>query len=436
MIDRRQVIAVAAAAAAAGPALGADARRSGGAFPRGFLWGASTAGHQIEGNNVASDMWFVENRKPTFYPEPSGDACNSFELWPADLDLVKQLGLNAYRFSLEWSRIEPEPGQFSNAMLDHYKAVIEGCRARGITPFVTFNHYSAPLWFAVQGGWTNPQSPGLFARYCERAARHLAGGIGYAATLNEPNISGLVQDLIPEAFVKVIRGVYQSAGAATGSAKFTLSQVILPEDAETVSRNLIAAHHAGRTAIKAVRPELPVGVCLAMQDDEAAGPDSLRDRKREQYYGAWLDAVKGDDFLGVQNYLRWLWGPEGKVPDPPGGRRNADGAQVYPASLANTVRYAHGRTGLPILVTEHGVNTADDTVRAWLIPAALHDLKAVMDEGAPVKGYLHWSLLDNFEWAIGYRARYGLVAVDRTTFRRTVKPSARVYGAIARRNAV
>lgn len=435
MIDRRALIAAAGTVVAA-PGIAEGAGQGSAAFPKGFLWGVSTAGHQVEGNNVASDMWFVENRKPTFYAEPSGDACNSFELWPTDLDLIKKLGLNAYRFSLEWSRIEPEPGLFSNAMLDHYKAMIDGCRARGIAPVVTFNHYSAPLWFAVQGGWTNPQAPGLFTRYCERAARHLASGMAYAATLNEPNVASIVGDLIPQPFVKVVRATYASAAAATGSQKFTLSQVFLPEDVEAVTRNLIAAHKSARAAIKGVRPDLPVGVCLSLQDEEAAGPDSLRDSKREQYYGAWLDAAKGDDFVGVQNYNRAIWGPKGKLPGPADARRNADGQEVYAPSLANAVRYAHAKSGCPVLVSEHGVNATDDAVRAWLIPAALRELKAAMDDSVPVKGYLHWSLMDNFEWAIGYRHRYGLFAVDRTTFKRTAKPSALVYASIAGRNAV
>jgi beta-glucosidase len=160
------------------------------AFPQGFLWGASTAAHQVEGNNTASDVWFLEHMKPTVYVEPSGDAANSFLLWERDLDLVKSLGLNAYRFSLEWARIEPEQGQFSIAMLDHYKAMIAGCHARGLTPVVTFNHFTTPRWFAAKGGWHSDESPALFARFCDKAARHLADGIAYATTLNEPNLSG------------------------------------------------------------------------------------------------------------------------------------------------------------------------------------------------------------------------------------------------------
>ena len=144
-----------------------------------------------------------------------------------------------------------------------------------------------------------------------------------------------------------------------------------------------------------------------------------------------------DDFLGVQNYERVLWDDKGKVEPPKaGGDRNAAGGEVYPASLANAVRYAYSVARVPIIVTEHGVNSSDDATRARLIPAALAELKKAMDEGIPVKGYVHWSLLDNFEWIFGYKYHYGLVAVDRTTFRRTPKPSAAVLGTIARRNAL
>lgn len=438
MINRRQMTVNAIAAAAiTGPALAANAGSGSDRFPGGFLWGASTAGHQIEGNDTASDMWFIENRKPTFFREPAGDACNSFELWRTDLDLVKKIGLNSYRFSLEWSRIEPVEGQFSIAMLDHYKAIIEQCRVLGIIPVVTFNHYSTPLWFAARGSWINPDSPSLFARFCERAARHLASGIGYAATLNEPNVASLILDGRPDSYAQRLREVYAAAAAAMDSTKFTLANLLAPEDIPAATQNMIAAHKSARAAIKAVRSDLPVGVCLAMRDEEeGAGAHSLRDSKREQFYGAWLDAVKGDDFVGVQNYTRILWGPDGQLPVPADSRRDMDGRELYPASLANTVRYAHARSGCPVLVTEHGVATDDDALRAWFIPATLHELKAALDEGVPVKGYLHWSLLDNFEWSLGYSHHYGLAAVDRTTFQRRLKPSANIYGAIARRNAL
>jgi beta-glucosidase len=436
MIDRRTLLAAGAALAAAPAWAAKKALASSPAFPTGFLWGSATAGHQVEGNNVNSDTWLLETMKPTLFAEPSGDAVNSFELWPQDLDLVKSYGLNTYRFGIEWSRIEPEPGQFSIAMLDHYKAMIEGCHARGLTPMVTFNHFTTPRWFAAMGGWTHADAPRLFARYCDRAARHLAAGIGYATTLNEPNLMNILALILPPQVWELNKAMTEAAARATGSAKFSSANAANAEDMEAMTVNMIAGHKAGRAAIKAVRPDLPVGVSLAMFDDQAAGKDSIRDAMRAKLYGAWLPAVRGDDFLGVQNYERSVWDAKGKLPPPPGAKLNYSGAEVYAPSLAGAVRYAHQATGLPIIVTEHGVGTDDDSIRAELIPAALAELKKAMDEGVPVKGYVHWSLLDNFEWIFGYKPHFGLTAVDRTTFKRTPKPSSAVLARIARANSL
>lgn len=431
-LTRRSLIA-AAATLVATPSL---ARTSVRAFPRGFLWGAATAGHQVEGNNVNADLWLLENIKPTLFVERSGDALNSFELWPQDLDLVSQIGLNSYRFSLEWARIEPDQGQFSIAMLDHYKRMIEACRAMGITPVVTFNHFTAPAWFARQGGWTNANASTLFVRFCDRAARHLASGIGWATTLNEPNLMRLAAATAP-ARSDQRRKMLDAAAKAAGVEKYVVGNGANPEDFDVITRNQIAAHKGGRAAIKAVRPDLPVGVSLAIIDEQAIpGGERRRDDMRAQLYGEWLDAARGDDFIGVQNYERHVWGPEGKLPLPAGAEKNMFGGEVYPGSLANAVRYAHQASGLPVMVTEHGVATQDDSIRARMIPSALTELRKAMDDGVPVRGYIHWSLIDNFEWSIGYWPKFGLAAVDRKTFRRTLKPSAQVLGQIARRNSV
>jgi len=439
-ISRRTILGAIGAAAVAPLAMAQAPRRSKAEFPSNFLWGAATAGHQVEGNNVNSDVWVAENVKPTIYAEPSGDACNSFALWPQDLDLVKGMGLNTYRFSLEWSRIEPEPGMFSIASLDHYKAMIEGCRQRGLAPMVTFNHFTTPRWFAARGGWTQSDAPELFARFCDRAARHLGAGMSHALTLNEPNlIHVILNGLTPETLAgirSVIGKMNEAAAHAVGSTQFVAGNSISAPDADALTQSLIAAHKVGRAAIKAVRSDLPVGVSLAMPDDQAVGKRSIRDAIRAKNYGPWLEAARADDFVGVQNYERSLWDDKGKVEPPAGGDRNAAGGEVHPPSLANVVRHAHSVAKVPIIVTEHGVNTSDDAIRARLIPAALAELKKVMDDGVPVRGYYHWSLLDNFEWLFGYKYRYGLVAVDRTTFKRTPKPSAGVYGAIARSNAL
>jgi beta-glucosidase len=431
--DRRTLLAAAALTPVA-----ALARKSGPSttFPAGFLWGTATAGHQVEGNNFNSDCWLLENVKPTIFAEPSGDAANSFMLWPRDLDLVKDMGLNTYRFSLEWARIEPEAGHFSAAMLDHYKAMIAGCRARGLTPMVTFNHFTTPRWFAAMGGWGNPRSVSLFARYCDKAARHLGSQIGYAITLNEPNLAGKLQTLVPPQFLAGDKAMAEAAARASGSTVFAAGNALYTEDVEATQKNLIAGHKAGRAAIKAVLPDLPVGVSLAMFDDQAVGKNSLRDAKRAYYYGAWLDAVRGDEFLGVQNYERSVWTNKGKLPAPADAKTNMLGAEVYAPSLAGAVRYAYAASGVPIIVTEHGVSTVDDSLRSWLIPAALAELKKAMNDGVPVKGYMHWSLIDNFEWIFGFKIKFGLHSVDPATFARTAKPSAAVYAAIAKRNAL
>lgn len=436
MIDRRTVLAGSMALAAAPVAAKVTPKAPEPRFPQGFLWGASTAGHQVEGNNINSDCWVLENIKPTLFSEPSRDAANSLELWATDLDLAKAMGLNAYRFSLEWPRIEPEEGLFSLAMLDHYKAIIEGCRQRGLVPVVTFNHYTTPRWFAAKGGWTHAGSPALFARFCDRAARHLGAGIGHAITLNEPNIMNILRVVLPPPVVDAQRAMLEAAAKAMGVPKFAAGNAIDLDDLDVSTANLIAGHKAGRAAIKAVRPDLPVGASLSLFDDQAAGRNSMRDAMRAKLYGPWLEAVKGDDFLGVQNYERQVWTATGHLPAPAGAPVNYSGAEVYPPSLAGAVRYAHAVTGLPIFVTEHGVGTTDDTIRANLIPAALRELKLAMDGGVPVIGYCHWSLLDNFEWIFGYKVKFGLHSVDPVSFARTPKPSAAVYGAIARRNAL
>lgn len=443
MINRRSLItsAFATGAAAAllpGQAL-ADAveEATGASFPDGFLWGAATAAHQVEGNNLNADLWVIENVPNTIFAERSGDATNSFDLWPVDLDLVKSMGLNTYRFSLEWARIEPDKGHFSRAMLDHYRAIIEGCRARGLKPVVTFNHFTTPRWFAAQGGWHNPESPMLFARFCDRAAKHLASGIALALTLNEPNLAGLIGEILPPQLLAGDRATQEAAAKQLGVTQYSPGVALYVPEAKTYRANMMEAHRRGVAAIKAVRSDLEVGVSLALLDDQAAGKNSIRDRMRERYYGEWLRlAAETCDFIGVQNYERKIWDDKGPLPPPAGARLNTAGDEVWAGSLAGAVRYAWEVTKLPVYVTEHGVNSDDDTLRQWLIPAALTDLKRVMDDGVPVRGYIHWSLIDNFEWGFGYRYRFGLHSFDRETFKRTAKPSARVLGAIARRNAV
>ncbi|HEX8445097.1 MAG TPA: family 1 glycosylhydrolase [Sphingomonas sp.] len=405
-------------------------------FPAGFLWGAATAAHQVEGNNVNSDVWAIEHVKPSPFAESSGDACDSFHRWPLDLDIVRSLGLNSYRFSLEWARIEPAENEFSLAMLDHYKAMIDGCRARGLKPVVTLNHFTCPRWFALKGGWTNADAPLLFARFADRVARHMAAGIHAVVTLNEPNLMPLLRWKLPPQAFGDADAVRAAAAKAYGGTNFVAMFVESPAQTKVIQPILMKAHTAAKAAIKAVRRDLPVGVSLAIEDDQPAGPSSRRDEKRAYCYDDWLSLAQHDDFVGVQNYERQRVGDKGDLPPPADAPKSTRGTEIYPASLAGAARYAWERARVPVLVTEHGIGTDDDRQRAAFIPAALADLKAAMAAGVPVLGYIHWSLLDNFEWVFGYGPKFGLCSVDRTTFRRTPKPSAAVLATIARGNAV
>lgn len=436
--NRREFL-VATAALAGTTACASVAATSGpsGRFPNDFLWGAASAGHQVEGNNVNSDIWFMENVKPSVFRERSGDACNSFELWETDLDLCKDLGFSAYRFSIEWARIEPEKGFFSQAMIDHYKNIIAGCLKRNMQPVVTFNHFASPIWFAAQGGWTNPEAPELFARYCLKVSQQVAQGIAYALTFNEPNILRLLKVIGVPDFVWDLQGATLAAAAKkTDSAKFVGLNTALPQDLDLMTENLVKGHKLGRAAIQSVRPDLAVGFSIAMLDDRAVGDNSVRDQKREENYGAWLRAAKDADFVGVQNYERMDWDDKGKVKVPDDAVKNFSGSWIDPSSLANTVKYAYEVTGKPIIVSEHGIGTDDDSQRAWFIPASLKELKKVMDQGVPVKGYIHWTLLDNYEWIHGFDVHFGLHSVDLKTFKRTPKPSAAVYASIIKANGL
>jgi beta-glucosidase len=407
-------------------------------FPDGFLWGAATAGHQVEGGNANSDIWFLEQQQPSVFRERSGSACNSYELWETDLDLVAGLGSNAYRFSVEWARVEPEPGSFDASALAHYEQIVDGCVARGLAPVVTFNHFSAPHWFAMRGGFTAADAPELFARYCSRVMSAFGDRIAFAVTLNEPNLHRLLDWIGLPAFVRDLeRATLEAAARSAGVEHYCVGNVVVPDDYAALQAGFTAGHRAAKAAIKEHRPDLPVGFSVAIIDDCVVGDDTgVRDRKRSDLYDHWLDVAAEDDFVGVQNYERRWYDGDGEVVPDPDAPKNDMGSAVEPGSLAGSVRYAHERAGVPVLVTEHGIHTGDDTLRAGMIGPALAALLDAIEDGVPVLGYLHWTLMDNFEWISGFDGQLGLHAVDRETFERTRKPSAGVYERVVRANGV
>jgi beta-glucosidase len=395
-------------------------------FPDGFLWGVASAGHQIEGDNVDSDTWFLENVSPTIFREPSGRAADGWNRWEEDLDLVAGLGLNSYRFSVEWARIEPTEGTFSQAALDHYEAVVDGCLARGLAPAVTFSHFTSPHWFAKRGAWLDSASADLFARYCAVVMDRFGDRIAIAVTFNEPDLPEMLSWMdLPPFVAELERATLMAASEKAGVERYRVANVMLREDFPGMRAGLTAAHRAGKAAIKQRRPELAVGLTVAVIDDVAVpGGEVLRDRKRAEVYQHWLELAREDDFIGVQNYERAISGPDGEIHPPAGSVVNEQGTLVEPDSLRGAVEYVYSVAQVPVIVTEHGISTADDTVRAGFIEPALLGLESAIAHGVPVLGYFHWTLMDNFEWIFGYSRQLGLHTVDRITFERTPKPSA------------
>ncbi|MBK5223199.1 MAG: family 1 glycosylhydrolase [Acidimicrobiia bacterium] len=386
-------------------------------FPDGFRWATATAAHQIEGGNWNSDWWRWEHTLGSGVAEPSGDACDSWHRWEDDADLVGEMGLGSYRFSVEWARIEPEMGHFSIAALDHYRRVCEGLRRRGIEPVVTLHHFTSPRWLADRGGWEHPETADRFARYAERVAAHLGDVMGRACTINEPNIVA-------------------SIGWGYGAFPPGVHDW---ERVPAVQEVFVDAHRKGVEAIRAAAPGVPVGLTLSMTDYQAVdGGEEKMTHRRTAMEDVYLAATAGDDFVGVQTYTRERFGPQGRLPNEDGVTVLPMGYELWPDALEATVRRAWEVTGgeVPILVTENGIGTDDDRQRIEFLHGSLAGLLRAIDDGIEVLGYTCWSLLDNFEWAYGYRPHFGLVEVDRTTFQRTPKPSARWFGEVARANAL
>lgn len=393
-----------------------------GPVPEGWMWGVATAAHQIEGGNVNNDWWRFEHTPGTGTAESSGDATDSWNRWLEDLQLVKDMGLDSYRFSLEWSRIEPAEGEFSLVALEHYRLMMVAAHEMGLKNSVTFHHFTTPQWAADKGGWTNPEMADLFARYCDIAVQHLGDHIDIAATFNEPNIVALLGYGI---------GVFPPGHKDM-------------DEAMAATRVFVEAHKRARDVIKAGPGTFPVGLTLAVGDlvihpeGDSEGP-GLRftgmppaDNQMSQLMsGAYFAVAKDDDYIGVQTYNTMHMSTEGvELHKPDHWRYTQMGWTFTPEALGHTVRQTAAATGVPVIVTENGVATADDEERIEYYSRSLAALREAMDDGVDVRGFFAWSLLDNFEWAEGYRPLFGMVAVDRLTFERTPKPSSAWYAAL------
>ncbi|MDA8344396.1 MAG: family 1 glycosylhydrolase [Thermaerobacter sp.] len=383
-------------------------------FPEGFLFGAATSSHQVEGGNDNCDWWDWELAGGS--KDPSGNACEHYSRFPEDIALLRRLGLNSYRFSLEWSRIEPEPGRFETKQLEHYREMALACRAQDVEPIITLHHFTLPRWLSAQGGVLAPGSTERFAAFCNAATDALEGAARYIITINEPMVLVLMGYL---------DGVWPPGRKS-------------PAAAAAAAMRLVRWHRAAYACIHDRHPDMLVGIAkhwIDFQPLDRANAVHRRGAALQNYlFNRWyLRAIRDAyEFIGLNYYsTRYVTGLRtGEPLASPDEPHTEMGWSISPQGFERSLR-ALREYRRPILVAENGIASSDDAQRQRYIVDHLTAVRHAMREGVPVIGYQYWSLLDNFEWAEGYRPQFGLFHVDRGTQERTVRQSGRLYGEIA-----
>lgn len=425
----------------------------------GFLWGAATSSHQIEGHNERNDWWAWEFQGHVEGGARSGAATDHWNRFKEDLRLAREIGLNSYRFSVEWSRLEPEEGKIGEEAYERYAEMIAECERIGLLPMLTLHHFTSPFWLAEKGGFAWDGSADCFGRFAREVARRLGPRVPLWCTINEPMV--------------LAAGTY--LGTFMPPARHS------PEDAAQACRNLLRCHvraydilHATAREIEREGPwrdrPLEAGIAHNMLDfmpDRAWHPiEVILSSVFTRFYNrAWLDAITGRkqnfgvpgivprpepvpealgrrtaDFIGLNYYTKAYaqWRPRAPAQERPGqlpiglefGRRKDTlsdvGWAVHPEGFRRTLRQA-SRYGLPIYVTENGIADREDRHRAEYLSTHLRVLSEERARGVEVRGYYHWSLLDNFEWIKGFGPRFGLYQVDYETFARTPRPSIETF---------
>lgn len=397
-------------------------------FPKKFLWGAATSAHQVEGGTHNQwSVWELENAKsraaqahydlseleswPQIKAEASsahnyvsGRAVDHYNLYETDFDLLKKLHMNAFRFSVEWSRIEPNEGAWNAEAIEHYKTYVKELKKRGIEPIVTLFHFTLPTWFAALGGFEKRRNVKYFVRFADKIVRELGIHVRFITTINEP-----------EAYANES---YKAGHWPPGQT--SKKQMI------TVLNNLAYAHNKTATTIHGINRRYKVSIAKNSAY-VYAGDDALLSRKSAAVMQYFADdyflkkVVKNCDFLGVNYYFSdrvygyRVHNPDEKVSDM--------GWDLSPSNIQFALERLYEKYHLPIIVTENGLADAEDKDRKWWITQTLIAMQKAMDNGVELKGYLHWSLLDNFEWDKGFWPRFGLAEVNYETLERTLRPS-------------
>ena len=411
-------------------------------LPSDFLWGAATAAHQVEGNN--NNDWTIwekhnytqlatnpsANKFYTNGPPPnwedqkllaanpnnylSGRAVDHWNRWREDIDLAKSFGFNALRYSLEWSRIQPNAKTFDEKSLDHYRQYTEYCIDKGITPFITLHHFTNPIWLSEIGGWENSSTPHLFNEYVNQAISVMPKNKGiHYLIINEPN-------------------VYAGGSYITGEWPPNKTN---PLTYRKVQKNLIKAHKIGYQTIKDIDNNALVSSTVNYTDFEPRnGPffqiNKLLAWTGEKLVNSWFYEATIDqtDFIALNHYMHCVtnlgfFKNDTKEP------RSDMGWYLNPDSMYRVLKgLAHYKK--PIIITENGLADAKDTYRSWFIAKTLVSIQKAINEDIDIRGYLHWSLMDNFEWNSGWWPKFGLIEIDRQTMERKPRPSAYFYKSI------
>jgi beta-glucosidase len=417
-----------------------------GTFPENFLWGTATAAHQVEGGNHANDWWAWEQEPGHIKNSDRSDpACQHYERFISDFDLLRSLHQNAHRFSVEWSRIEPSPGEFSSTALAHYRDVLQALRDRRMEPVVTLHHFTNPNWIAQAGGWDAPETADRFARFATRVTDELGDLARYWVTINEPTVV---------AYQGYVRGDWPPGQRDLGAA----ARVLV---------TMLRGHWMAYERIKQRHPELQLGLAHHLRVFDPARRFAPQDRAVAAAFGRVFNETilrslrlghlvfpltragkasgprQSQDFIGVNYYTRELvkfnrryraelFGERMLPGDAPRSDLNWE---LYPDGLYRTL-LALRRERLPIYVTENGIADGRDTMRPEFLLTHTNAMLRAIQAGAPVRGYFHWTCFDNFEWAEGYGAKFGLIACDPVTQERRPRPSAQLYAEICRTNQV
>jgi beta-glucosidase len=360
-----------------------------------FLWGAATSAHQVEGNNIHSDWWAFEKRRSG---DRSGLAADHYKRFADDFALAVSLGHTAHRLSLEWSRIEPAPGQWNGAAVTHYREVLTALRAAGLKSFVTLHHFTNPVWLAQRGGWETAAAGRYFLRYVRQIVQHLGDLVDFWVTLNEP-------------IVYAQQSYWTKRWPPQKKSGLLFERVV---------RHMAQAHMLAYAEIHRHLPLARVGLAHQMIAWQPARPDAWSDQKITALSSWWfnhrfLALTRGShDFLGLNYYFsatkQWQWWPPRSTTASWDGVNSDLGWPIDPAGLTQVLLELK-RYKRPIYITENGLADADDSRRANFIRDHLRAVERAQAQGADVRGYLHWSFLDNFEWDLGFAPRFGLVAV-------------------------